>query len=175
MVRDPSLPRRNEFVRTNFRPCSFSARLRFHHRRLPSPAKMMDAARASVPRSRVVLDVLRRRVRMRVVYFSIKAAMASSAAECRIVDCTAIVQAQLPLQGSWTWYVFPDPRGAQSALLFHQSGGCEAANSNYRGGLVGNLVGKRRIGSWDDVVRFFLGIWTTNWPFFAWIVSISRR
>lgn len=116
MVLDPSLLCNHELVRTSFRPCSLSSRLRFHHLRVPSPDNMMDVASARVARRRVVLVVVFSLERMSSVYLLMKDAMASSAAEPRRVDCTAMMSLGvarlrwLPLQ-----VVIPipiDPRGS---------------------------------------------------------------
>jgi hypothetical protein len=93
-VREPSLLNNHEFVRTSFLPSSFSDRRFFHWRRLVSAPAMIEAARATVARILVVFEVFRSRVRIRFVYLSKNVAMASSAAECRRVDCAAISTVQ---------------------------------------------------------------------------------
>jgi hypothetical protein len=90
MVRDPSLLCSHEFVRTSFSPVSFSARLFFHHLRVPSPPSMIVVAKARVASRRLVRDVRRNRERMSSRYFWTNTLMASSAAERRRVDCTPI-------------------------------------------------------------------------------------
>lgn len=90
MVLDPSLLKSQEFVRTSFFPCSFSARRFLHHLLPPSAPRIIVVARAIVASTRVRRDVFRILSWNNFLYFSMKATIMSSDAEWRRVDCAAI-------------------------------------------------------------------------------------